>query len=114
MQGVGHAVGPDLAPLANKTPAYLLTEILDPSRNIDSRYVEYLAVTNAGRTFTGLLASESATTVTLRGQEGKEQTLLRGELESFVSTGRSLMPEGLEKDLSRQEMADVIGYLRRR
>jgi putative heme-binding domain-containing protein len=111
LQGLGHVVGPDLAPLANKTRLYLLTEILDPNRNIDSRYVEYLAVTKAGRTFTGLLASESAASITLRGQEGKEQTLLRGELESFLSTGKSLMPEGLEKDLSKQEMADVIKYL---
>jgi putative membrane-bound dehydrogenase-like protein len=111
VEDVGHAVGPDLAALANKSPQYLLTEILDPNRNVESRYVEYQAVTQAGRTFTGLLASESATSVTLRGQDGKEQVLLRSELEELSSAGRSLMPEGLEKDLSRQDLADVIAYL---
>jgi putative membrane-bound dehydrogenase-like protein len=111
VEGVGHAVGPDLAALANKTPQYLLTEILDPNRNVDSRYVEYVAATNAGRTFTGLLASETATSITLRGQEGKEQVLLRSELEELTSTGRSLMPEGLEKDLPKQSLADLIAYL---
>jgi putative heme-binding domain-containing protein len=111
LHDMGAVVGPDLASLSVKTPLYLLTEILDPNRNVDSRYLEYLAVTKAGRTFAGLLASETSTSITLRGQEGKDQILLRSELESFQSTGKSLMPEGMERDLSRQDMADLIGYL---
>jgi hypothetical protein len=50
--------------------------------------------------------------VTLTGQEGKQQTILRGDLEALKSTGKSLMPEGLEKDLTDQDLADVIAYLR--
>ncbi len=111
LEGVGHNVGPDLRTVATKTPLYLLTEILDPSRNVDSRYVSYIALTRAGRTFTGILASETATSITLRGQEGKDQVLLRGELEEFQGTGKSLMPEGLEKELTKQNLADVIAYL---
>src|SRR5205085_3047518 len=75
---VGHEVGPDLAQLQNKSPAYLLQEVLDPNRNVDSRYVEYRAFTKAGREFAGLLHAESATSITLRAQEGKDQVLLRG------------------------------------
>ena len=111
LENAGHAVGPDLASLSNKSPQYLLQEILDPNRNVDTRYVEYLAVSKAGQTFTGILAAETATAITLRGQEGKEQSLLRSELEELRSTGRSLMPEGLEKDLSKQDVADLIAYL---
>jgi putative membrane-bound dehydrogenase-like protein len=111
LDGVGTEVGPDLAQIQNKSPAYLLQEILDPNRNVDSRYVEYRATTKAGREFGGILSAESATSVTLRGQEGREQVLLRGELEVLESTGRSLMPEGLEKDLSRQDLGDLIAYL---
>jgi putative heme-binding domain-containing protein len=111
LHDVGNEVGPDLAALANKTPVYLLTEILAPNKNVDTRYLEYLAVTKAGRTFTGILASETATSITLRGQEAKEQVLLRSELEELQSTGKSLMPEGLEKDLSKQDLADLIAYL---
>jgi putative membrane-bound dehydrogenase-like protein len=109
---VGVIVGPDLAQVAMKSPAYLLTEILDPNRNVDVRYHEYVAVTRSGRIVTGILSSESAASVTLKGQEGKEHTLLRSELEELKSTGKSLMPEGLEKDLSHQDLADVILYLR--
>jgi putative heme-binding domain-containing protein len=109
---IGNAVGPDLTGLANKTAAYLLTEILDPNRNVDSRYITYVAVTQAGQTLSGVLADETATSITLRGQDGKEQTILRGDLDDLVSTGKSLMPEGLERDLSRQDLADVIAFVR--
>jgi putative membrane-bound dehydrogenase-like protein len=111
LQDVGFVVGPDLAALANKSPEYLLTSILDPSKEVDSRYIEYVATTKAGRTFTGILASETATSITLKGQEGKEQVLLRADLDELQSTGKSLMPEGLEKDLTKQDLADVIAYL---
>jgi putative membrane-bound dehydrogenase-like protein len=111
LEAIGHVVGPDLAALANRTPAYLLSEILDPNRNVDSRYVEYQARTASGRTITGLLAGETATTVILRWQEGKQETILRGDLEELRSSGKSLMPEGLEKDIALQAMSDLLAYL---
>jgi putative membrane-bound dehydrogenase-like protein len=114
LHGEGHAVGPDLAALTNKSAEYLLTEILDPNRNVDTRYVDYLATTRDGRTFTGILASETATGIVLRGQDGREQALLRTELEALHTTGKSLMPEGLEKTITRQEMADLLAYLTER
>lgn len=108
---IGHAVGPDLAMVANKTPSFLMQELLDPNRNLDSRYATYIAVTQDGRTFTGLLANESAAQLTLVAAEGKQTTISRAELEVFKTTGRSLMPEGLEKDLPPQAVADVVAFL---
>ena len=108
---VGFMIGPDLAALAHKPPQSLLLEILDPSRNLDSRYVVYTAVTKNGRSFSGILASESASSVTLLGQEGKQETLLRVEIDELTGSQRSLMPEGLERDLSPQDMADLLAYL---
>jgi putative heme-binding domain-containing protein len=113
LEKIGHVVGPDLAQLANKSPAYLLQEVLDPNRNVDSRYIEYRASTKTGREFSGVLAAESASSITLRTQEGREQVVLRDDLESLESTGRSLMPEGLEKDLSRQDLADLFAFITR-
>jgi len=107
----GFAVGPDLAALANKTPQYLLQEILDPNRNVDSRYISYVAVTKAGRALSGLLASETPGSITLKGQEGKQEVILRSDLEELQSSTMSLMPVGLEKDLSKQNLADLIAYL---
>ena len=42
---------------------------------------------------------------------GKDQVILRRDLDELVGSGKSLMPEGLEKDLSRQDLADVIAYV---
>jgi putative membrane-bound dehydrogenase-like protein len=111
LEGVGHPVGPDLASMFNKPPSVLLIAILDPNQAVDNRYLQYLATTGEGRVYTGIVASETATSVTLRAQDGKEQVILRSDLEELRGTGKSLMPEGLEKDLSKQDLADLIAYL---
>lgn len=111
LENVGHAIGPDLAALSAKTPAFFLQEILDPNRNVDSRYVSYIAVTTAGQTHTGLLVSESGASLTLQAQEDKRVTLLRTDVEELSSSGKSLMPEGFEKELGPQPIADLIAYL---
>jgi putative heme-binding domain-containing protein len=107
----GFEVGPNLVSLSNKSPAALLTAMLDPSSAVDAKYVDYVATTLDGRTFNGILATETGANLVLLAAEGKRQVILRTELESLQSTGKSLMPDGLEKDLSLQEMADLIEYL---
>jgi putative membrane-bound dehydrogenase-like protein len=107
----GHAVGPDLSALTDRSPAGLLVSILDPNRAVESKYQSYAAVTDDGLTYTGLLSAESGSSVTLLAQEGKQQVILRNQLEALESTGKSLMPEGLERELSRQDLADVLAYL---
>ena len=112
LDGAGHAVGPDLAALANKSPLYLLTEILDPNRNLDSRYVEYQATTKDGRVVSAACSPpRPRPSITLRGQQGKDETILRTDLEALRGTAKSLMPEGLEKDCPKQDMADLLAYL---
>ena len=112
LRGVGVEVGPDLASLTDYSPPALLSAILDPNKALEAKFIDYLAVTTAGLSHTGLLANETGNSVTLKGQEGKQQTILRNELEALQATGKSLMPEGLEKDLSQQDLANVIAYLR--
>lgn len=107
----GHTVGPDLAALANRNASFLLQEILDPNKNLDSRYIEYVAVTKNGRTITGLLASEAGNSITLKGKEGRSETLLRSEIDELQASGKSLMPEGFEKEISREAMHDLLTYL---
>lgn len=111
LNDTGHAVGPNLAMVANKTPSFILQEMLDPNRNVDTRFISYVAVTKNGLIRTGLMSSESSSSVTLLGAEGKQYTLLRSEIEELRATGKSLMPEGLEKDLPPQSVADIIAFL---
>jgi putative membrane-bound dehydrogenase-like protein len=110
--GIGHQVGPDLASIGDKSPASLLIAILDPNRAVEARYINYLAQTKSGLTFTGVLANETGNSITLVGPEGKSQTLLRTDLEQLISSNKSVMPEGLEKDLKPQDLADLIAFIR--
>ena len=112
-QGRGHRVGPDLSGIAGRGAEPLLSDILDPNRNIEPDFVVLTASTRRGQVLSGLLAEETATTVKLRRAEGVEDTLLRSEIEQIRSTGQSLMPEGLEKTIGTQDMADLIAFLRK-
>jgi putative heme-binding domain-containing protein len=109
---VGQQVGPDLASVGDKSPEGLLIAILDPNRAVEARYVNYFVATKNGQTFNGVLASETGTAVSLIGADGKSQVILRTDLEEFASTGKSFMPEGLEKDLKPLDVADVIAFVR--
>jgi putative membrane-bound dehydrogenase-like protein len=109
---IGHQVGPDLASLGDKSPESLLIAILDPNRAVEARYINYTAVTKNGLTFTGVLATETGNSITLVGPEGKQQVVLRTDLEELISSNKSVMPEGLEKDLKPQDLADLIAYIR--
>ena len=68
-------------------------------------------MTKAGRTFSGMIAAETASSVTLRRAEKAEDTILRSQIEDIQATPKSLMPEGLEMQLTKQDVADVIAYL---
>lgn len=110
--GVGQNVGPDLMSIGDKSAQGLLTAMLDPNRAVETRYINYVGSTKKGLTYTGILSTETSTTITLTANDGKLHQLLRNELEDLSSTGKSMMPEGLEKDMSPRDVADVIAYVR--
>ncbi len=112
LAGIGQQVGPDLAAVGDKSPEGLLVATLDPNRAVEARYVGYVATTKAGVTLSGLLAAETSTSITLVAADGKKHSILRTDLEELFSTGKSAMPEGLEKDLPPQDLADLITYIR--
>ena len=61
-----------------------------------------------------MLASESKTALEFFDAEGKKTTVLREDIEEFVGTKNSLMPEGMEKELNRQELTDLLEFLTQR
>lgn len=111
LEGVGHAVGPDMAALNNRSRDVLFIAMLDPSRAVEDRFLDYSVRTTDGQTLTGMLREETGTSITLAAAEGKTTTVLRSEIERIQSSGKSLMPEGVEKDITPTEMADVAAYL---
>ena len=108
----GHEVGPNFAEVANTPDDGLLQEILAPSRKIDPQFRNFVVVTSSGKVLNGVIASESATSVTLRQEEGKSQTVLRKDIDEMNASDVSLMPDDLHKNLNPQDIADLLGYLR--
>ncbi len=114
IDGKGHQVGPDISDTRNRSRDALLYDILDPNRRVDPQFSEYLVVTTDGRSFNGLLISDSGDQIVLRQTEGKEQTIARTDIEELQATNKSLMPVGIEKDVTVQQMADLLEYLKAR
>ncbi len=112
IDGLGVDVAPDIADSRVKTARQLLTDILQPNLAIDGNYIGYVVQTVDGRTLTGILTGETASGVTLKIPEGETLTLQRDEIELIRSTGVSLMPDGLEENISLQEMADLIYFIK--
>ncbi len=111
--GLGTAVGPDLSAEFQRAEETILRDILAPGDVISPGYATYSVVTTAGQVFSGILASESPTSVTLRQPEGKEQVILRKDIEELRVAAISLMPEDLAKTLTPEDAADAIAWLRR-
>jgi putative heme-binding domain-containing protein len=107
----GHNVGPNLLSIRNRTPDEILANVLDPNREVAPSFQEYVVALDDGHILTGMITEETPTSVTLRRAEGIEETVLRANIDEINGTGRSLMPEGFEKKVKPQEMADLLAYL---
>jgi putative membrane-bound dehydrogenase-like protein len=111
LEGVGTVVGADLTAIRSRGLSAVMLNVLDPNREVKPQFLSYVVVTDAGKTVTGMIATESANSLTIRRPDGTTVELLRTEIEQLKSTGLSFMPEGLEKQLDRQAMADLLAYL---
>jgi putative heme-binding domain-containing protein len=110
----GAAVGPDLGTVSDKPEAELATSILDPNAAVDPVFTYTEIRLRNGTEWSGVVASETANSITLRSPGGAEQAFLRPDLEQLIRTDRSLMPEGFEQALTSEELADLIAYLKGR
>jgi len=110
--GVGNEVGPDLASVASHPPEKLLTNILDPSADVQPGFHAYQCRLKTGEEFYGIIAAETGSSLVLKLLDGATRTILRGDIEELRGGGLSLMPDGLESGLSLQDVADLIALLR--
>jgi putative membrane-bound dehydrogenase-like protein len=108
----GVEVGPDLSTVKQKTPEELIVAILDPNREVNPQYVAVRILTTSGVVLDGLVASETATSVTLKRQGGEVDSILKVRIDKMLRSTLSLMPEGLEKVLDEQSLADLIQFLK--
>ncbi len=111
LQGRGQRVGPDLAGATSRSSETLLTDILDPSRQVAPDYSTYEVTPSSGEPLVALISSETATRVTLRAAGAQDTSFARSEIREIRATGRSLMPDGLEQGLTAQDLADLMAFL---
>ena len=92
----------------------LMIHILDPSRSVEGNFVQYTVATTDGRVISGLLASESKTSVELIDAEGKRHAILREDIDQMAASKKSLMPEGFEKQVPPAGLNDLLAFLTQR
>jgi putative membrane-bound dehydrogenase-like protein len=109
----GNDIGPNLQSVVAHPPEKLLVSILDPNASIEPGYLAYSCTLTGGEELYGIIAAETGNSLVLKMATGQTRTILRSDIVSLRSSTLSLMPEGLEAGMTRQELADLIGFLRR-
>ena len=106
-------MGPDLTGLRNQPAETLLLHIMVPNFEITPGYQAFSATLQDGRNLSGWLVAEGDNSVTLRTVGGTDETVLRANIASLAATPVSLMPDGLEQTMSKDEMANLISYIKK-
>ena len=103
--------GPDITLNGRSNFDQLLSNVFDPSLVIGAGYQAVSVTTVKGRSLTGLLVEDTPQRVVLKVQGGKLETIARAEVDDLTVSKVSLMPEGIEKQLKPQELADLFAFL---
>lgn len=110
--GAGGKVGPDLTGVRNQPPDALLLHILVPNYEVLPAYQAISVETSDGRALSGWLMAETENSLTLKTAFGTQESVLRKNIKSLSNSGLSLMPDGLEQTMTKDEMARLIAYLK--
>jgi len=112
LDGVGVAVGPNLGTVRNHPASELLEDIILPSKSIEHGYETYVVELASGEIVDGIMSAQTAATVTLRQEQGRETVIARQDIKTMRASRVSMMPEGLEKQISAEQMADLLTFLK--
>ncbi len=112
IRGEGVEVGPDITDVRIKPPEALLTDILDPNRICEPRFMAYQVDTRDGRVVAGIVAAENSDSVTLKLAGGVTEAVPRSNIKTMRCLDQSLMPVGVEATISKEQMADLMAFLR--
>ena len=109
---LGKRVGPDLTTIgASRTAKDLLESIIFPSSTIVRQYEPYTLLTVNGRTYSGLVLKDTSEEVTIQQTTGDPVTVPRDQIEELIPGTVSVMPKGLDEELTAQQIADLVAWL---
>lgn len=106
------SVGPDLADSSNRPREAILFDILNPSGKVEPKYAASQILTIDGQTYSGIVMHQSPQSIVLQLADGKTQEVARSDIELFQTSDRSLMPDGLEKEITLDQMANLLEFLK--
>lgn len=109
---IGRAYGPDLGTVHAWAPADIMTNILDPNRSIAHGYDTWELMNKKGEVIQGIITNETPTAVTITDANGKVNDISRRDITSLKALGISVMPVGWEDKISKQQMADLLAFLK--
>lgn len=111
LKNEGNEIGPDLGTIASKPTDQIVEAIMDPSRAVEARYLSTTVTLKDGRVVIGMIAEETANSLTLKTATGTE-VFLKADVKGREASTKSIMPDGLEGLLKPQDVADVIEWIR--
>ncbi|HTF30600.1 MAG TPA: c-type cytochrome, partial [Flavitalea sp.] len=109
----GVAFGPDLGTVQNWIKEDVLANILNPNLSISSGFDMWNVQLNNGESAQGIISSETPVAITLRNNGKMDRTINRQDIQSIRAMNASAMPTGLEKNIDKQQMSDLLAFLRR-
>ena len=109
---MGVSFGPDLGTVHNWQPEGIMANILVPDLSIAAGYELWEVTLNNGESVQGIISSETPGAITLKNAGVVDMTINRRDIKSLKTLNISVMPAGWEKNISQQQMADLIAFLR--
>ena len=105
-------MGPELTVIARKNSrAQILDSILEPSKVIDPKFISYVIHTHDGKVHIGLLVDRSQSEVILRNAKDEVIRIAAEDIDEISPQRQSMMPELLLKDMTAEQVGDLIEYL---
>ncbi len=113
MHGEGGEIGPELTGSNRTNTTYLLSNILDPSGDVQDDYKLVVITTQGGRTYSGNIIGEDDRNLTLRVVGQEPIVISKSQIRTRDVSQKSMMPEGLLNNLTEQEVLDLVAYLKK-
>ncbi|MCP4513483.1 MAG: dehydrogenase, partial [Fuerstiella sp.] len=108
--GEGGTIAPDLTGSGRKKTDYVLSNLIDPSAEIDRAYRLTTVLTTDGRLLSGFMVQQDDTWLVVRTQDARIRVAMK-EVEELSTSNTSMMPEGMLRDFTDHQVRDLLVYL---
>jgi len=109
---LGTSIGPDLSAVRNRSKEAIMQDILMPNKSIADGFEFWQIRLSSDKQFSGIISSESVSALNLTDLSANEHTIQRNDIAEIKDIGVSAMPSGLENQIDKQQMADLLEFLK--